>query len=541
MLNSEAPAPGPGARSRATKRARSTRLAAAAAVLGLTVTASGCAGSAGGSTGPNEVVIAIAADPGSLSPTTALAGTAISMNEFAYDTLIHVNADGSLASGVATKWSSTPTSAQFTIRPGVTCQDGSAFTAADVAAEYNYIADPKNQSPMLGLAVPPTASAKADPATDTVTVTTKQTAPFIVLMTRLLPLVCRQSLPNPTALARTTDSTGPYELASAIPGASYTYVKRSGYTWGPGGSNASALPDKVVFKVVTNESTAANLLLSRQINAAVVNGPDRLRLNAAKVGNASYSGLFGQFMFNEAPGHPTADEAVRRALLSVLNLRQIGAVATGGTGTPATNLGEVDPTPCTGNSVAGNEPAQNTTQAAAELTAAGWAKSGEVWTKDGKPLTIDLPYPTNTGPQVDSAVELVVQQWTAFGVTATAVATSSASIISTLVGGDWDVSWTPIQVALPDQLAQFFDGTRPPTGNDFGDIQNPVYHRLTEQASDLPGTAGCPLWDQADAALVKRSDVTPIVNNAIRYYMKGVSFKVDGGGIIPSSLRLSEG
>ena len=541
MLSSEAPESGPGARSRAVTRARTARLAAMAAVLGLTATAAGCAGSAGASTGANEVVIAISTDPGTLSPTVSLASTAVSMNEFAYATLVNLAADGSLVSGVATTWSSTPTSAQFTIRPGVTCQDGSALTAADVAAEYNYIADPKNQSPMLGIAVPPTASATADLATRTVTVTTKQAAPFMVQMAELLPLLCRQSLADPDALARATDATGPYQLSSAVPGASYTYVKRTGYAWGPGGSNDAAMPDKVVFKVVTNESTAANLLLSGQVDVAVVNGPDRLRLQAAKVKQVSISMPFGQFLFNEGAGHATADEAVRRALLSVLNLQQIGSVATGGTGAPPTNLGETPPTPCTGNSVAGNLPAQSLTQAAAELTAAGWAKSGGVWTKDGKPLTVGLPYPSNQGPQVDAAAELVIQQWTAFGVKATSVATDDANIVSTLAGGSWDVSWVPIAIALPNQLTQFFDGPRPPQGNNFGDVQNPGYHQLVAQASERPGTAGCPLWDQADASLIKRADVAPFVDNPVRYYHKGVTFQVAGGGIIPGTLRLSEG
>ncbi|WP_042457662.1 ABC transporter substrate-binding protein [Streptacidiphilus jiangxiensis] len=521
-------------------RARTTRLAAAAVALGLTATAAGCVGSAGVSTGANEVVIAISTDPGTLSPTVTLAGSASFINRFAYATLVNVTADGSLVSGVATKWSSTPTSAQFTIRPGVTCQDGSALTAADVAAEYNYIANPKNQSPMLGLAVPPSASAKADLTTGTVTVTTGQPAPFTVQMSRMLPLVCQKSLANPAALARATDATGPYELTSAVPGASYTYVKRSGYAWGPGGTNDAAMPDKVVFKVVTNESTAANLLLSGQINAAIVNGPDRLRLEAAKLKHVSASNMFGEFLFNEGAGHATADEAVRRALLSALDLQQIGSVATGGTGTPATNL-ETGPTPCTGNSVAGNLPAQSLTQAAAELTAAGWAKTGGVWTKDGLPLTVNWHYSSAQGPKLNAAAELIVQQWTAFGVKVTSVDTDGPSIGSTLVGGSWDVFWAPVGVNLPNQLTQFFDGPRPPQGNNFGDVQNPAYHQLVAQAMKQPGTAGCPLWDQADASLVKRADVAPFVDSPVRYYQKGATFQVADVGILPDTLRLSEG
>lgn len=330
--------------SRTTRRTRSA--AAVATVLGLVATAAACDGgsSADGGDG-STVVLAVAADPGTLSPTTALASTAISMNSFAYDTLVHFAADGSLIPGVAEKWSATPTTAQFTIRSGVTCEDGSPLTADDVAAEYNHIADPKNQSPLLGLSVPVTAVAKADRANRTVTVTTTKPAPFIVQMARLLPLLCKKSLAAPNALAKATGASGPYRLTEAVPGDHYTYVKRDGYAWGPRGSTGAGLPGKLVFKVVANESTAANLLMAGQISGALISGADQERLDAAGVKNESIEALFGQFLFNQAVGRPGADPAVRKALVSVLDLKQLGNVATGGKGKPATAIGETTPTP----------------------------------------------------------------------------------------------------------------------------------------------------------------------------------------------------
>ncbi|MEV7958711.1 ABC transporter substrate-binding protein [Streptomyces sp. NPDC058316] len=516
--------------------------AAMVTALGLVTTAAACGGGSSAEGGGGAtVVLAVAADPGTLSPTTALAGTALSMNSFAYDTLVHIEADGSLVPGVAEKWSATPTSVKFTIRPGVTCEDGAPLTADDVAAEYNHIADPKNQSPMLGLSVPVTAVAEADRASRTVTVTTTKPAPFIVQMSRLLPLLCKKSLATPEALAKATDASGPYRLTEAVPGDHYTYVKRDGYAWGPRGSTGAGLPAKLVFKVVANESTAANLLMAGQINGALINGADQDRLDAAKVNRETTQALFGQLLFNQAAGHPGADRAVRKALVSVLDLKQLANVATGGKGRPATGIGETAPTPCTGDTVTGNLPAHDTARAAAVLTAAGWAKSGGTWTKDGKPLAVGLSHPTNQGPQVASAVELAVQQWTSFGVKASAKPTGSSSILGTLTGGDWDVAWAPIGVVLPDQLTQFYDGPPPPKGNNFGSIANADYHRLAAQASAKPGVSGCDLWNAADAALVKNVDIVPIVNRPLRYYGKGITFEVDGSGIIPSTLRRSAG
>ncbi|MFF9349458.1 ABC transporter substrate-binding protein [Streptomyces sp. NPDC014734] len=523
------------------RRIRGARTAAAAVtVLGLVATASACGGGTGAEGGGGStVVFAVAADPGTLSPTTALASTALSMNTFAYDTLVHVAADGTVVPGVAEKWSATATSATFTIRPGVTCEDGSPLTADDVAAEYNHIADPRNQSPMLGLSVPATAAAKADGARRTVTVTTTKPAPFIVEMTRMLPLLCRKSLAAPDALAKATNASGPYRLTEAVPGDHYTYVRRDGYAWGPRGSTAADLPGKVVFKVVPNESTAANLLMSGQIHGAVINGADQDRLDAAKVRNRSFEALSGQLLFNQAAGRPGADPAVRRALVGVLDLKELRNVATGGKGGPATAIGETAPTPCTGDTVTGNLPAHDPGRAADALTAAGWTKNGGTWTKAGRPLTVRLSYPTNQGPQVASAVELAVQRWTSFGVKATAEPIGSSSIIGTLAGGDWDLAWAPIGVTLPDQLTQFYDGPPPPKGNNFGSITNPDYHRLATRAAATPGADGCALWEAADAALVKNVDIVPFAARPVRYYAKGITFEVDGGGVVPSTLRRS--
>ena len=522
-------------------RARKVRSAVAAiAAVAVGATAAACGGSSsksGGGGGTGTVTIGISSDPGNLSPTTALASTATMINGYAYDRLVHVAPDGTITAGVAEKWTATATTAQFTIRPGVTCQDGSPLTATEVAAEYNYIADPKNQSPMLGLGVPVTAVAKADTAARTVSITTTAPAPFIVEMAFVLPLVCAKNLPDPTALAKTTNASGPYQLTEAVPGDHYTYTKRAGYTWGPDGSTNAAMPATVVFKVVTNTSTAANMLLSGQLNLAQINGPDVQRLDGAKVPRKAVQVPFGQIMFNEAAARPTADPAVRKALVEALDLKQIGTVATGGTGKPATGIGEVAPSPCTGDTVAGNVPAHDAAQAAADLTAAGWTKIGGAWTKDGKPLTVTQVYSTLGGPDMAAAIELAAQQLTAFGVKVTGAPTDSSTVASTLAAGAWDLAWIPISVVFPDQLTRFYDGAAPPNGSNFASIANPDYQSFSKQAMAVAGKAGCPLWEKADSALVKRVDVVPVVSNMLGYYGKGVTYQLDAAGVVPSSLR----
>ncbi|NRQ38279.1 ABC transporter substrate-binding protein [Nonomuraea sp. NN258] len=514
-----------------------TRTKTAASVLAaIGLAATGCGGGTAGGSGDDTVTIAISADPGSLNPMTAVVTNGLSMNRFAYDSLVHQDASGATVPGLAERWTATTTSAEFTLRKGVTCQDGSELTASDVAAAYNHVADPANSSPLLGLGVPPTAKATADDATRTVKVTSTRPAPFFVEMSRLLPIPCEKGLADPKALARTSDGTGPYRLTEAVPGDHYTYVKRDGYAWGPAGASGAELPGKVVFKVVANESTAVNLMLSGAVQAAKVTGPDRQRLESAKAVAHGSTLVLGELLFNEASGHPTADLPVRRALVGALDLTQIGHVASGGIGKPATNLGEIPPTPCTGDTVAGNVPPYDAARAAAALTEAGWTKSGDGWTKDGKPLTITFGYPGTEGQRIVSAAELAVQQWTALGVKVTTKSMDQATVVTTLASGGWDVAWAPLNVNLPDQLTPFFDGPVPPKGTNFGHIDNPDYQRHVAKAAARPGKEGCADWDAADAALIKRLDVVPFVTDPRTMYGIGVDFRYDGA-IVPTSLR----
>ncbi len=60
----------------------------------------------------------------------------------------------------------------------------------------------------------------------------------------------------------------------------------------------------MTLKVVTNETTAANLLLTGGANLASIGGPDRTRLNKAKLFSTVTAAQPNELFFNENPGHP---------------------------------------------------------------------------------------------------------------------------------------------------------------------------------------------------------------------------------------------
>ena len=165
---------------------RSYALLAAATGTVLALTACSSGGSSGSGSGGGEPVtdgtfkLALVADPGALNPLMTAASPAHQLARLSYDYLLHPDPDtGVTKPWLAEKWEETTTSASFTIRDGVTCNDGSALTAQTVADNVNFITNAANKSALRGVYAPATATATADPATRTVTVTTPEPSPFL--------------------------------------------------------------------------------------------------------------------------------------------------------------------------------------------------------------------------------------------------------------------------------------------------------------------------------------------------------------------------
>jgi peptide/nickel transport system substrate-binding protein len=163
--------------------------------------------------------MAISGDPGKLDPHSSVGTQLFAVNQLAYDNLVSVDEDsGEIQSQLATDWEVDGTTVTLTLADGVTCADGSDFTATAVADNVAYVSDPKNKSPYLGTFLPAGATAKADDAAGTVTITLAQPAPFVLNGLASLPMVCESGLADRASLAAGTAGTGPYELTAAVPG-----------------------------------------------------------------------------------------------------------------------------------------------------------------------------------------------------------------------------------------------------------------------------------------------------------------------------------
>ena len=167
-----------------------------------------------------------------------------------FDNLVTRDDKGNIVPQVATSWKQlSPTETEFTIRDGITFQDGSKLTPADVAFSINRIIDPKFASPQLGqFNLITSARVTGD---HTVVVTTKR--PYPVLLAQLVKL----SIVPEHVVKKEGDAafnlhpvgSGPYEFVDWKRGVSVT-LKRNDSYWGKKGPF-----QKVVFRAVPDSST----------------------------------------------------------------------------------------------------------------------------------------------------------------------------------------------------------------------------------------------------------------------------------------------
>jgi peptide/nickel transport system substrate-binding protein len=513
----------------------------------LVVALAGCGGAApGGNAAVVEggtFTLGLSSDPGNLDPQMGAGTSLFTVTQFAYDPLVSVDGrTGEIRPELARSWKAEGTTVTLTLADGITCSDGTELTASAVADNLAFVGDPQNKSPMLGTFYPAGATAKGDDATATVTITLAQPAPFVLNGLASLPIVCPSGLADRTGLRSATAGTGPFALSAAAPGDRYTYTKRPGYTWGPDGATTAApgLPDTVVVKVVENETTAANLLLSGGLNAAQVTGPDAERLAGARLFTAETPALAGEQWYNHAAGRVTDDPAVRMALTRALDLAQLQKVLTAGKGAPATTLAANAPVACPGDSVSRALPALDPAAAGALLDGAGWAKGPDsMRSKGGRPLALTFLYQNNLGSSGDAAAELAVQQWKAIGVAATAQAQNETTLTGTIFGaGDWDVSWVSLNVSTPDQLVPFLSGPPAPQGTDFAAIADPDYDAAVASATALTGADGCKAWLDAESGLIAKADIVPFAAISLRTFGKGAQFATPGQ-LVPTSIRMT--
>jgi peptide/nickel transport system substrate-binding protein len=291
---------------------------------------------AGGGKDVAEVTWGIVGDAVGLDPLVAYDYQSVQPMYQAFDTILQLNTRNEIIPMIATAWKEQdPTTYVYDIRTGVTFQDGSPMTAADVAYSLNRHLDPKNGS----FLAPFMASVKSIESTGNQVIVHLKTPDAnwkyvpcipvgqVVSQKNIEALLAAGKKPGtPSALPI---GTGPYKLVSWDKGNAIKLTRYDGY-WDT--SRAHKVKD-LTFQVVTDAETLASGLLNGDIQGTFqLNGravqPLKTQLQVLRSQSVNIR-LLG---FN-CKKKPFDDKRVRQALSLAIDKQGLLASAYGGEGT----------------------------------------------------------------------------------------------------------------------------------------------------------------------------------------------------------------
>lgn len=525
---------------------------AGAGVLALSLVLTSCSSNAdsGAPTATDDAPVvtggtfrhAVSSDIGSIVPMTATQPQEIQVITYAYETLLYQSRDGEPQGWLAESWETGDggKSVTFTLKEGVTFHDGTPFDGAVAAENINYHANP--ESATIFADVMP-AGVHATGEGNTLTVTADVADPFLSTIIGSIKMVGSAGLADPQSLESASNGTGLFKLTSASAG-KYDFERRSDYTWGPEGvtSDTEGLPEAIEVSVVADTSTRANLLLSGEINAAAIEGPDQARLDGAGLSFEGTINPIGQMLFNERADRPTHDERVRQALVLGFNHDEAKEVVTGGRPYELTSWITDAPFTCFSEQPVWDRPSSDPAQAAKLLDEAGWVAGADgTRSKDGKPLTINFIYDAGS-TQHASAAELVAEDWKALGMQTELIAMDGAAWSEYLYETfDYDTGWIQIGVGSPVTQDLFYGGASPEDGGlNFMGVDDPEYKALAQQARVAADeAAACELWKEAEKVVVENTHTFLLAGIELPTYESGASFDVTDY-LQPITIRMSK-
>ena len=513
-------------------RSRSATALVVGGILALTSACGGAGSGSGSSASAASLTMQLDGPVTSLDPAKGSSFQDVGVAWALYDPLINKDSDGSLIPGLATKWTATASSATFTLRSGVTCSDGTKLTAQMAADSLTHFFDPKTAAPFASAVAGAgnTATVKASGSDVTISLAKPFSGLLTGMTTPYTGIVCPAGLKDPSMLLKGSSGTGPYTAASQVAGSSYTFDRRDGYGWGPtfkGVKTSGTLPKKLVMKVITDESTRANLQSTGQIQISGYSS-DAWKRVAQQSGytkvTSAQSDTF--LLFNETAGHVTQDQKVRLAITQAIDRAQLNKVQSYGAGELISNLGQ--PTyDCYDKSLDSLIP--DTDVAAARKTLAGVKISviGTILLAGG------------------DANSYVLSALKAAGADVTLKNMNNQAWVADLFApkNDWDVTIL-VFANVPSNLlsgGNFFVGAIPPNGQNLSALKNTKAEAALQKARETTGDESCAATTEFQKALLEKNDVVPLATAPSNVmFAGGVSSMVSKGFIRAGSIRVQK-
>lgn len=516
--------------------------------LGLAACGGGQDPAGDGTDGEEEVVSggtfrhAIFPEVGSIIPMSAAQPQELQVITYAYESLIYTDQEGEQHPWLAESWelSDDGTAVTFELKEGVTFHDGTPFDADVAAANVNYHADP-DKATTIAEVLPKGVEATGEGTT--LTVTADVADPFLANIIGDMDMVAQAGLDNPSSLEEASNGTSLYELTD-VAADSYGFERRDDYTWGPNGltSETEGLPDALDISVVTDASTRANLLLSGEVDAAAVEGPDQERLEAQDYDFVGTINPIGQMLFNEREDRPTSDPLVREALVLGFNHADAAEVVSNGRPVELTSWITDAPFTCYNEEPVWERPESDPERAAELLDEAGWTEGSDgMREKDGEPLEIDFLYDAGSTAHA-SAAELLAQDWEELGITTNLLPMDGAGWSEYLYETfDYDIGWVQIGVGSPVTQNLFYGGASPEDGGlNFMGVVDEEYNAIAAQAeSAASAEEACEYWDEAEKLIVEKFHTFLLTGTTRPTYMDGATFEFTDY-LQPVTIRMTE-
>jgi peptide/nickel transport system substrate-binding protein len=455
-----------------------------------------------------------------------------------YDRLVAAGPGGKVVPYVAKSWKATPTTLTFSLRTDVICSDGTPLTPSAIRQSFDRLLHGPAASQKWG---PGPFTVSADDAAGTLTISIESGFSDAIYSAAAEPIICPAGLAKPDALKTQPLGSGPYILESAVHGDQAVARLRPEWKWGPNGitANTPGFPQKLIFKVIDNETTAANLLTTGGLDLAQINGPDVQRLLADKSLTHKVAPFYGTawVSFNETPGHITTDENVREALMTAIDPKVWNQAANQGRGKVADAILMPD-NDCYDPSLRKLLPTPSIDRAKAILQADGYtvANDGKL-VKDGKPLKIRLIGTPAYG--LGNGAEYIAEQWNKLGIVLDFQSGNFVTWIASLRAANFDATVYPAvgQLSNPQPLFWQFAGPPAPKGANLAQTINPEVDKEYAAALSSSGPERCQHWSGVQRALFQKHDVLPLASSPWDWFSKGIDLAPASSAVLPQFFR----
>jgi peptide/nickel transport system substrate-binding protein len=505
-----------------------TAQAGAPAATGATAVSGGAAATAANRPAGGTVTVRLVADWDSLDPHNAYNFNAGHVTPAMYDRLIWYDpAQDKVLPYIATSWTPAPGSITFTLRTDATCDDGTPVTAQVVADSYKRLFTfERNALAFQNWVGPGPYTVKADDPTHVTIGWSSQRVGEPQAFT--YGIVCPAGLnKESTEFAKKSYGSGAYTLESAAAGVEATLKARKDWKWGPKGFSASdaGFPDTLVYKIVSNETTAANLVSTGGLDVADVSGPDINRMLQDKsLTKVTLDAVSAQTLsMNEEAGHPTSDITLRRALSYAIDPNAYNAADSNGNWKASPSI-FARQAACYASELENKAPKPSMEEARSILQQGGYTYSNGKLSKDGAPIALTIIGSTNQ----NSGPEYLRSQAAALGIDAKLEVTDFTSMAQKLFQGKFDL--VVVQYKFTGSpvpwITQYVGPVPTDGGNNWGRNDNKAAFDFARAAQNSSGAEQCDNWKKLQLSLAERYDVLPMAVPTVFWFSKTFEFEL---------------